>query len=195
MRSSALALAFASTLLATSVAHAQEAPEPVPAPRAQARHVSATISPLHLVLPIIEATVEARLAAPIGLAVIGGYGSVRASSSTSDKLRAYELGSQLRGYLMDDFKGLHLGAELLYVHLDTSSYEGSDVSAFASGVAIGPFGGYKLVTSGGFTFDAQLGVQHISGRAKATSSSSGSTGTAEGKSWIPLLNLNIGWTF
>ena len=41
----------------------------------------------------------------------------------------------------------------------------------------------------GFTFDAQLGFEHVSARA------SSGTSTAGDKTFIPLLNLNVGWSF
>jgi len=56
-------------------------------------------------------------------------------------------------------------------------------------VAIGPFLGYKVMTDAGFTFDTQLGFEHVSVQADSQSS------TAMEKTMIVLLNLNIGWSF
>ena len=79
---------------------------------------------------------------------------------------------------------MQLGAELLYLHLDAK-----EIVATGEGVAIGPFIGYKVMIDAGFTFDAQLGFEHISARA-----TSGSSSDSE-KEYIPLLNLNVGWSF
>ena len=51
---------------------------------------------------------------------------------------------------------------------------------------MGSFLGYKIATDVGFTFDGQLGVEHVSAQADNGQSN---------KTWIPLLNLNIGWSF
>ena len=40
-------------------------------------------------------------------------------------------------------------------------------------------------------FDAQVGFEHVSARAKSTTGPE----MASGKSFIPLLNLNVGWSF
>ena len=46
-----------------------------------------------------------------------------------------------------------------------------------------------MVIDAGFTFDAQLGFQHVSFHPGA------STNTDSDQQNIPLLNLNVGWSF
>jgi hypothetical protein len=79
---------------------------------------------------------------------------------------------------------MQLGGELLYVHLNDDR-----IAISGEGVAVGPFLGYKIMIDAGFTFDAQVGFEHISARAQ------GNGATANDKSIIPLLNLNVGWSF
>ena len=137
---------------------------------------------------------EVRAADWLGVSVIGGYGSVTVgTSSSTDTLRAYELGGQLSFYPTTPFEKLLFGVEVLWLKLDTSDYAGSQIEASAAGVAIGPMVGYKVVARGGFTFLAQGGMEYVTARAKATD---GNT-TASGKdsALIPLLNLNVGWSF
>lgn len=150
--------------------------------------VSLTLSPLHLLLPLVELTGEVRAADDIGLAIIGGYGSI------SD-FDVYEIGGQFRYYATGSFdQGLELGAEVL--HVGVSSPSGSvNVTGAAAGLAVGPFIGYKLTTRGGFTFDVQGGVQYMTARASAKSQGSGQSAQTDGKALIPLLNLNAGWSF
>ena len=91
----------------------------------------------------------------------------------------------MRVYVIGDFRhGMQLGGEVLYLHLNDDR-----LSATGEGLAVGPFLGYKIMIDAGFTFDAQLGFEHVSARANS------GTSTANDKSIIPLLNLNVGWSF
>jgi hypothetical protein len=155
-------------------------PEP-PHPR---RVLSLTISPIHLLLPVVELTAEARVHDKVGLALVGGAGKVtdRASNISAD---AYEAGAQIRVYVLGDFRhGMQLGAEALYLHVSLR-----DVVASGEGLAIGPFIGYKVMVDAGFTFDTQVGFERVALRATANGSSDSES------EYIPLINLNIGWSF
>lgn len=180
------ALAVASVVVAPSVVRAQDEPD---------RAVSLTMSPIHLVMPIVEVTGEFKLADHIGLAAIVGGGTVKIEESRGNEtaVSAYEGGAQFSVYPLQTFESLHLGVEALYLYIDASDLSG-DVSASGQGLAVGPFVGYKLMTSGGFTFVAQLGAQYVTARAEAHDDA-GSSESAEDSAVIPLLNLNIGWSF
>jgi hypothetical protein len=157
----------------------------LPPPEHPRRVFSLTISPLHLVLPVVELTGEVRVHDKIGIAVIGGAGKYTDPNVSGISAKVYELGGQVRAYVIGDFRhGMQIGGEILYLHLSDSR-----LSATGEGVAIGPFVGYKLTIDAGFTFDAQLGVEHVSAQA------SNGTDTANNKTFIPLLNLNVGWSF
>ena len=162
------------------------------------RYVSLTFSPLHLISPIVELQLEARAAPHFGVAIIGGFGSTTAQPTNpdyaQDRFSVWELGGQLVGYPLRDFSSLQLGAEVLYIHVSTNRFEGAAVEAAAGGVALGPFVGYKLLTAIGFTFFAQGGFEYVTARAEGTDSQ-GNTDHDEQQAFIPLLNLNVGWSF
>lgn len=159
--------------------------------------LSLTFSPLHLLSPVFELQVEGRVVPHFGAALIGGVGSIKsergASGVPAQTFSAYELGAQLVGYPLQPFESLQLGAELLWVKVSTESYNGREITADAGGVAVGPFIGYKLVTRVGFTFFAQGGFQYLVAKADA-SDNLGNTASDERSAFIPLLNLNVGWT-
>jgi len=149
---------------------------------------SLTISPLHLFLPVVELTGEIRAADKVGVAAILGAGRY---SDTTNGVRVsasvYEAGAQFRYYVLGDFRhGMQLGAELLYLHLSDDN-----LSIRGAGVAVGPFVGYKVTADGGFTFDVQLGVEVVGAHAESDSRDAG----ASDSSVIPLLNVNLGWSF
>ncbi|HYO98545.1 MAG TPA: hypothetical protein VER33_28780 [Polyangiaceae bacterium] len=189
-----------------SAARVRAAPEPersheaeeAPAGKDQSRFLSLTMSPLHLLSPIFEAHLELKPVPHLGVKLIGGVGSAALESSDASidgtRFAAYELGLQAVGYPLSEFDSLHLGAELLYVHVSTEEIDGREVSADGTGLAIGPFIGYKLITRGGFTFVAQGGFQYITAKGQA-SDSAGNNAEAEDASVIALLNLDIGWSF
>jgi hypothetical protein len=150
--------------------------------------VSITFSPLHLIQPVFEAQAEVRLLPALGLAAIGGVGSLRHEGTTFSVL---ELGGQIAAYPLDDFRSLQFGAEVLWIHVGG---EKGDVTGTGAGTAVGPFVGYKLVTRHGFTFFAQGGAQYVFVKAEA-SNSAGETAEGSDSTFIPLLNLNFGWSF
>jgi hypothetical protein len=160
---------------------------PMPVEPVHPRRVfSLTISPFHLASPILELTGEARAADKLGLALVGGVGRY-SETQAGVKVSAgvYELGAQARYYLVGDFRhGMQLGAEALYLRLADAR-----LSATGEGLAIGPFAGYKYTTDVGFTVDVQLGFEYLAVRAHDDVSST------KDSTYIPLLNLNVGWSF
>jgi hypothetical protein len=184
-------------LLAAAPVSAQESP-PLAPPRPgpyqgeskieDVQHTaSITISPFHLIAPIVELTGEYRLHDKIGAAVIGGFGSMGYKST---RYWVYEAGGQFRWYAIGSFiHGMEVGAEVLFAGVSGENVEGSGVTGVGQGLAVGPFLGYKIATNIGFTFDAQLGAQASFLHAAAGGSS------ASAVDFIPLLNLNIGWSF
>lgn len=145
---------------------------------------SITLSPLHLVLPLVEATGEFKLADRVGLAVIGGAGRV-------DGYPVWEAGVQGRFYGLGDFRGgLELGVEALAIGVRA---EEDGVTATALGVGLGPFIGGKYITDIGFTIDGQLGGSVVFASAQATDGTL--TESRGARTLTPLLNLNLGWSF
>lgn len=153
------------------------------------------MSPLHLVLPVFELTAEVRVADGFGIAAIAGIGAVTAEDSSGEDHRfsAYELGAQLVFYPLEAFDSLQVGAEALYIKVEREDDADADVSGVADGFALGPLVGYKLITNVGFTFVVQGGVQYVAYRAETTDGS-GTSSDSESR-FIPLLNLNLGWSF
>jgi len=158
---------------------------PPPPPEHPRRVFSLTISPIHLFLPVVELTGEARVHDKVGVALIGGAGKYTDPNISGISATVYEAGGQVRVYVIGDFRhGMEVGGEVLYVHLNDDR-----VALSGEGLAVGPFLGYKIMIDAGFTFDAQVGFEHISAQAST------GTSTANDRSIIPLLNLNVGWSF
>jgi hypothetical protein len=153
------------------------APEP-PHPR---RVFSLTFSPIHLLFPVVELTGEARVHDKVGVALVAGAGKYT-DNNIGISAGVFEAGAQVRAYAVGDFRhGMQIGAEVLYLHLDAK-----EITTTGEGLAVGPFIGYKVMIDAGFTFDTQVGFEHVSARASNTNTDT---------DWIPLLNLNIGWSF
>lgn len=188
--------------LVPSLARADQPAQPQPPQeekKEEDRTVYASFSPLHLILPVVELTGEVRLARQIGVSVIGGYGSVKATSSIggdTPRFTVWEVGGQFVGYPVGHFDhGMQLGLELLYAGVSTDTKSGSvSVAGAANGLAVGPVVGYKFATKPGFTFNVQGGAEYVALRAQA-SASTGNTASARDSAIIPVLNLNVGWSF
>jgi hypothetical protein len=156
--------------------------------RANGEVASITFSPLHLILPVFEAQAEFRLVPAVGLAVIGGFGSI---TSHHVRFGVSEVGGQVAAYPLDDFRSLQLGAEVLWLHVNGQL---GDITGVASGLAAGPFVGYKLIARQGFTFFVQGGAEYTFAHAEAENST-GATASDSQSTWIVLFNLNLGWSF
>lgn len=181
-------------LLHASSARAQAPAAAVPEGSHPRRSVSVTVSPVHLLFPILELTGEYRAHDKIGIAGIAGIGRLSEKDKLTDRTLSatvLELGLSGRYYVIGDFRhGMQLGLEALYINLSGSV---GSASAVADGIAVGPFAGYKYTADIGFTFDAQLGVQRA-GFAASAKEGTGSA-SASAQEWIVLLNLNVGWSF
>jgi hypothetical protein len=159
-----------------SIAHAEE-PKPL--------HASVTFSPIHLILPAAELTLEVAVDPKFGVAAIGAIGSVQPVGS-NDRVFVYEVGVSPRYYVVGNFRqGVELGAEALYVHASADNqFSGSTLKA--EGLALGPYAGYKWVSSFGLTLEAQLGVSYFVIRGDVSDDTS---------RVAPILNLQVGWSF
>jgi hypothetical protein len=154
---------------------------------------SLTLSPALLLAPVLQVTGELRLGTQAGVALIAGGGWVSVTQSDGSKLRfnVLEFGGQLRYYATGNFRrGLQVGVEILYVNVDTK-VEG--IAGVASGLAIGPFFGWKMTTFAGFTLDLQGGIAVETVGVRVSDSASTSTTTEI--DFIPMANINLGWSF
>ena len=175
-------------LLLPATAHADEQ---------KTRFASVTFSPIHLIFPIVEVTGEFAVTPKIGVAGIVGGGTLKLENSrgeTVERLRAWEVGAHFNYYVIGSFDhGMQLGVEALYLKVARPDNNSDQISASGEGLALGPYAGYKIIAGPGFTFEANLGFQYVAVRAQAENSTA--SATASDKRVIPLLNLNIGWSF
>jgi hypothetical protein len=160
------------------------------------RTVYLAISPLHLILPVVHLTGEARLGRQFGAALIGGYGGISVDDGLGGRMKftVWEVGGQFVSYPVGHFDhGMQLGAQALYVGLSGDQNIGSvKITGAGTGLGVGPFVGYKLATKVGFSFNVQGGVQYMA--VRATASTTGDSASASGSQFGPILNINVGWS-
>ncbi|HEX7704385.1 MAG TPA: hypothetical protein VF403_26775 [Kofleriaceae bacterium] len=167
-------LAISLTCLLALAASAHAEPDSPP-------HVSLTIEPLYLIVTMVDATAEVRVAPRVGAAVIAGYGRPLLGAAL------WNLGGEVNAYVMRDFSGLHVGAELQYmggsfgIPFVTETMPTNPLRIY------GGYVGYKCVTRRGFTSVLQAGVGHISGGGTSTD--------APMSKVIPIANFTAGWSF
>lgn len=152
-----------------------------------------SFSPFHLLFPIVEGTAEVKLHRKIGVAGIFGAGSMKAGGY---KFKVWEVGGQFVGYPVGHFdNGMQLGVEAMYASVTTSDSidQNTTLSGVGSGFSIGPMIGYKLATKVGFSFNIQGGAAAVVARAEVSSGSA--TAKAEQSTIVPILNINVGWSF
>ena len=192
-RLSSKLLALGSLLILSPTAYAEESGE-VQNEALSSESSTLSISPIHLLSPIIELTYEstlgASLGAPVSFALIGGVGTIQVGDVP---VSVWELGLQLRGYLNDPFEGLHYGVEL--IQLGISAENGAGVSGSGAGLVVGPFLGWKAILDSGLTFELQGGYQALFASVEASDSESGQSEEASGTEGVLLLNINVGWSF
>ncbi len=127
------------------------------------RKMSITISPFHLLNPVLHVTGELRLANKISAAAILGGGMI---SEENKSYGTWEVGGQFRYYLFGSFThGLMLGVDTGYIHVDGKLDFPVDYNV---GVRAGIFVGYKITTKTGFTFEMQIGPQYVRESANNT---------------------------
>jgi len=115
-----------------------------------------TISPLHLLNPVLHLTDELRLARKIGVAVMVGAGAV---SEEGRYYGTWEIGGQFRWYPLVSFThGMMLGTDTGYIDV-LGDLE--DPMAYCVGMRAGVLVGYKLALRAGFTMEVQIGPQYV----------------------------------
>ncbi len=179
------------------------APPPVasPPPPQPPRDVTLSFSPLHLLLPVLELQAELRLGNYFGLTAFGGVGRVTVEvpdsydprATDEEALTLYEAGAILSVYPLEPFRSLMLGVELDWVHVSSDDLGDESIQGFATGLSLGPLLGYKHVSAAGFTVVVQGGVARIALHAEA--SDEAGTDEEDDEQWVPILNLNLGWSF
>ena len=185
-------------LATTAVSHAQPpdaAPQVTAAAAKSSERLTVMWAPIRLVVPLVEITGELRVRDHLGAVLIlgGGKRDLESNGMTISGTEL-EVGAQLRYYPMHAFSGLHVGGEVLdeYVRFEEPLPPGV-VGVAAGGVTAGAFAGYKMLRASGFTFEAQAGARYLvidppfTGMIPAMPPS--------GSRWLPVLHLNVGWSF
>lgn len=155
-----------------------------PASASAEPRASLTLDVGYLVLPVLKGAVEGAITPRTSVRVSGGYGRINSEQYT-DGPRYYEAGLQGRYYLLGHFRhGLALGGEARYGRAkdDVSS------NVAADGAAIGPIVAYKYISRLGFTVDLSGGIGVLVVRG-------GGDAKENDQAIVPLLNLNLGWSF
>lgn len=154
------------------------------------RHVSLTLDLPYLTLPVAKGALEVELAPKTSLVVAAGFGRIRdeATDMLGINMRYYEIALQGRYYVLRGLRhGLALGPEVRHGRADVSNgYVESSVIG-AVGTAIGAIVAYKYVARGGLTIDLSAGAAYFS--------ADGEDDEHNQSQVVPLLNLNLGWTF
>lgn len=153
---------------------------------------SLTISPLHLLVSVVEINGEFKATNNLGVALILGAGRVK-SVISGDSYSVREYGCQLNYYPDSNFnQGVHYGLEVMRIEVELIS--SSSLKSSGSGVSYGPYFGYKTMLGSGLILVTQLGYQSYSVFAKAQDSNGNSASAGGGGSGL-LLNLNVGFSF
>ena len=153
--------------------------------------VAVSISPLHLIFPMVELQAEYLAHPKFSASLIGGYGSLEGETGGETfKFTLLDVGTQLRGYFYGTSEGgAYVGLEVLYMSVDVGT---ADVSGVASGISVGGFAGYKW-TWENFFIDLNGGLQSIGVTAGATDGAE--TAKAEKRETGALLNFGLGASF
>ncbi|MSP74292.1 MAG: hypothetical protein EXR76_19345 [Myxococcales bacterium] len=165
----------------------------LPKPESGRGHtVAVSISPLHLIMSVVELQAEYLAHPQFSASLIGGYGSIEAESSLGETLKFHllEVGTQARGYFYGTSEeGAYGGLEVLYISVDVGT---ADVSGVASGTSVGGFAGYKW-TWENFFIDSNFGLQNVGVTAGATDGAE--TAKAEKRKIGALANFGLGLSF
>jgi hypothetical protein len=194
MRASSIAILI--SLAGSAAAQPDVAPTTPPAVASDDRKLTIMWAPIRLIVPLVEFTGEYRVADKVGVMLELGGGKRTLSVGMTDVTGTeYEAGAQARYYITGSFtRGFQVGAEILdeYVKFPEPLPAGI-VGAAAGGVTAGAFAGYKIATRVGFTFEAQLGARYLIVDPPVTGM--GTPMLDSSSKLLPLLHINIGWTF
>jgi hypothetical protein len=184
-------------------------PPPAPAKKAfQEKNFTITVQPALLFVPLLAGMAEARLTEPLGVALLGGFGSFdyRRDGVLRDA-RVYAVGAQARFYFLDRrvSKGNepHVGLQALFARgSEDEEYTGfdgvfgKDVWGRGHQAMGGPFVGYKFIAPFGLTAEVQGGIL---GGSRYSEGGEGNTGLGENSKyefkWLPIAHASLGWSF
>lgn len=178
-------IVFSAALTFCGCALASDAAEPE-------NNFSITISPLHLLVPIVLVNGEFKANNNFGVSLMLGAGTLGlAGSSASYSVRQY--GFQVNFYPDSNFnEGLQYGLEVFRADIELIS--SSSIKASGNVFALGPYVGYKAAFDGDFILVTQFGYQVASVTATARDNNGNLASVGAGGGGL-LLNLNVGFNF
>ena len=193
-------------LAATAAPASEPAPEETPerpaTPEMSRPNWTVMWAPLRLIAGVAEFTGEYRIQDKLGVSLQLGGGPRKVKfavpgGTVSVPGTEVEAGVQARYYLVGSFThGMEVGAEFLYerIKFDEPLPPGI-LAASAGGGALGAFGGYKIATRVGFTFEGQFGYHYVVIMPPVTGMTGNGTRIGSDSRGSIYLRLNIGWTF
>lgn len=108
----------------------------------------------------------------------------------------FDVGGQVYYCLLGDFDhGLQLGLESVFVALHGGDRYNGSVTASLGGLSFAPFMGYKFSMRSGFTLIVQAGGGVFVSTARARHEPSDTQVSEQAAAFVPLVNLNLGWSF
>ena len=153
---------------------------------------SITVAPVYLLGPVLQVTGEYGFAHHLSAAAIVAAGSVSFPDDGGD-WSGYDLGAQFRYYTQTDPRGFQLGAQVLWAHASSDNFLENDSRSGGDALTAGPFLGYKFVASNGLTVDFQAGYGFL--WVLAWASTTYESVDANVNAGLPIVNLNLGWSF
>ena len=171
-------------LIAASSATAQPGDDSADA----GRTVSITLSTLPLIEPVVQIAAEWHAQKDVGFA-----GFIAAGGNEGP---IFATGIQLIWYALGDFEhGVQLGGDLMFSIVDRAS--NVDLYEDGTGIALAAFAGYKLVMPFGFTANLQGGIRMTQSKRLIEYTVGGSLVSYYDYKLepLPLVNINVGWSF
>ena len=146
---------------------------------------------------LLELTGEWRYGDKVGLAaIIGGGRMLVEDEGTGYQLGVFDLGGQAYYCLLGDFDhGFQLGVESVFVALRGEDRYNGSVTATLGGISLAPFLGYKLALRSGFTVIVQAGGGLFVSTTHASHAASETEVDEQAAVLVPLVNMNMGWSF
>ncbi|MCB9585907.1 MAG: hypothetical protein H6718_10955 [Polyangiaceae bacterium] len=161
-------------------------PEPDDAKRGPSS-VSISLSLLHLIGPLAEGTLELRPFDHVGIAGVLGRGNFTVDGTD---YTVWEYGGQLNIY-SSAFDGLAITGEVFRFSGEGEPEPG--VKGSGRGTLLSGLIGYKGITTAGFTLIIQGGFTRVLAEVTAEHPQLGSA-SEDASTWLPMANLNLGWT-
>jgi hypothetical protein len=167
--------------------------------RERERTVTIMMSPLALIAPIADLSVEVRVAKHLGLAAVGAVGRWHACGSDAGYV-AMQLdacdgpsgtavvgGARFDYYIMHAFSGVHAGIAVTYGH--NSAFDSTGLRTVA-------YLGYKLLAANGFTLAAQAGIAYDAVTSVSrTGADAMASSLVQQRTLGAHVGLQVGWSF